>query len=161
MNHYPRNGQEGDLEFSTRKVSKPSIPNVFICDTSTTWIVSMQETGLDWITFSTQVGLNASSTSLIRKISHSKHYPVEKPPNETSSLESTDLESHLGMINPACLSALQFKILPRSLVLQSKHEFSLQLLTNISQLPLTKKQKTKKRNLQLSPEIISGIILLR
>ena len=38
-----------------------------------------------------KVGLNASSTSLIRKISNSKHYPVEKPPNEISSLESTNM----------------------------------------------------------------------
>ena len=37
------------------------------------------------------VGLNASSTSLIRIISNSKHYPAEKPPNENSSLESTDM----------------------------------------------------------------------
>ena len=38
-----------------------------------------------------KVGLNASSTSLIRKISNSKHYPAEKPPNEISCLESTDM----------------------------------------------------------------------
>ena len=37
------------------------------------------------------------------------HYPAEKPPNKISSLESSyarDLKSHLGMINPACLSPL-------------------------------------------------------
>ena len=50
--------------------------------------MSTQGTRLDWITFSTShqvVGLNTSSTSLIRKISNSKQYLVEKPRNEISS----------------------------------------------------------------------------
>ena len=57
----------------------------------------MKETGLDWITFSTpnQIPrldrLKASSTFLIRRISNSKHYPADKPPNEISSLKSTDM----------------------------------------------------------------------
>ena len=37
-----------------------------------------------------EVGLNASSTSLISKTSDSKYYPAEKPPNEALSLESRD-----------------------------------------------------------------------
>ena len=40
MNHYPRNGYKEDREFSIRKVSNPSISDLFICDTSTKWIVS-------------------------------------------------------------------------------------------------------------------------
>ena len=40
MNYHPRNVQEGDLEFSTRYVSNPNKPDLFTCDTSTTWIVS-------------------------------------------------------------------------------------------------------------------------
>ena len=66
MNHYPRNGWEGDPEFSARYVYNPGTQDSFLCDTSTNWIVShinkpyisTQETGLDWITFSTshQVG---------------------------------------------------------------------------------------------------------
>ena len=54
--------------------------------------------GLDWITFSTshQLGwiecfLNIPGLKYISKqINSSKHYPVEKPSNEISSLESTD-----------------------------------------------------------------------
>ena len=61
MNQYPRNGWERDPEFSNRQVSNSDIQDLFICDTSTKWIVShvnkptqdisTQETGLDWITF--------------------------------------------------------------------------------------------------------------
>ena len=40
MNHYRRNGEEGDPEFSTRQVSNPSIQDLFICHTSTKWILS-------------------------------------------------------------------------------------------------------------------------
>ena len=29
MNHYPKNGQKGDPEFSTRQVSNPSIQDLF------------------------------------------------------------------------------------------------------------------------------------
>ena len=38
----------------------------------------------------TWIGFNASSTSLIRKITNSKRYPVERPPHEISSLETID-----------------------------------------------------------------------
>ena len=48
------------------------------------WIGLLSQHPIKW------VGLNVSSTSLIRKISNSKHYPAEKPPNKISSLESTD-----------------------------------------------------------------------
>ena len=39
MNHCPRNGLEGDPEFSTRRVSNPSLQDLFTCDISTKWIV--------------------------------------------------------------------------------------------------------------------------
>ena len=67
MNHYPRNGWEGEPEFSTTQVSNPSIQDLFICDTSTKSIVSPinkphvyagNRVGLDYFL----IGLNASST---------------------------------------------------------------------------------------------------
>ena len=56
---------------------------IFIC--SAVDFVGHQKNPIKW------VGLNLYSTSLIRKISNSKRYPVEKPSNEISSLESTDM----------------------------------------------------------------------
>ena len=40
MNHYLRNRQEGDPEFSARYVYNAGIQDLFLCDTSTTSIVS-------------------------------------------------------------------------------------------------------------------------
>ena len=65
------------------------------------------ETELDLTTFSTSYQLDwiecihASSTSVVRKISNSKHCPVEKPPNEISQV--WNLQTHF-MINSVCLT---------------------------------------------------------
>ena len=46
--------------------------------------------GLDYFLNIPSSRLNASSTSLVRKILNSKHYPAEKSPDKISSIESTD-----------------------------------------------------------------------
>ena len=55
------------------------------------WIGLLSQHPIKW------VGLNVSSTSLIREVSNSKRYPVEKPPNDNLNVPASTIVLHTPM----------------------------------------------------------------
>ena len=110
--------------------------------------MSTQETGLDWITFSTSHQLGWIECT--RNILDLKYLKVNITQQRNPQIKfqvwnpQTCYRLKISFKNDqsCCFSPLQFKIFPCSVVLQSQHyEYSLQLLSNIMSTFLNKKKK--------------------
>ena len=96
MNHYPRDGYKEILNSPSEKFLILDLFMLHLHQADSQHPIKYVE-------------LNASSTSLIRKISTSKHYIAEKPQIKFQVWiykHAPVLKFHLGMVNPACLSPL-------------------------------------------------------